>query len=95
MNIRPDSSCLAEAERVSRDDLPGAEVPRTPGTYCWHHLGRPVYVAATDDLHRQLKQLEVRARQRPVPPFRQFARGQLGCWALLGRASRRRRGSPP
>jgi len=84
MNIGPDSSCLAEAERVSRDDLPGAEVPRTPGAYCWHHLGRPVYVAATDDLHRQLKQLDLRARQLPVPPFRQFARGQARLLGILG-----------
>ncbi len=84
MNIPPDSSCLSDAARVSRNDLPSADVPRTPGAYCWHHLGRPVYVAATDDLHRQLKQLDIRARQQPVPPFRQFARGQAQLLGTLG-----------
>jgi hypothetical protein len=70
------SNYLLEAGGVSRDGLPSADIPRTPGAYCWRHLDRPVYVAATEDLHRQLKELDTRARQRPVPPFRQFARGQ-------------------
>ena len=84
MNSPTHSNCLSEAERVSRDDLPSADVPSAPGLYCWWHLDRPVYVAATKDLHRQLKELDIRARQRPVPPFRQFVRGRAQLLGALG-----------
>ena len=84
MNNPALSSCLSDAERVSRDDLSSADIPSTPGAYGWWHLDRPVYVAATDDLQRQLQRLDIRAGQRPVPPFRQFARGQAQLLGSLG-----------
>jgi hypothetical protein len=85
MNTSMHSDWLSVAEWISRDDLPGADVPRTPGAYCWRHRDRPVYVAAAEDLHRQLKELDIRPHQRPVPPFRQFARGQAQLLGTLGR----------
>jgi len=52
--------------------------------YCWRYGDRPVYVAAAEDLYRQLKELDIRGRQRPVPPFRQFVRGQAQLLGSLG-----------
>lgn len=78
-----------EALRAARTRMGSAvqtaHIPSTPGVYCWWFAGQPVYVAAVEDLASQLQQLDTRAGRRPVPPFRQFARGQMH---LLGELER-------
>lgn len=79
---------LKAAERVAGSVVLDAAVPTTPGVYCWWYGGQPVYVAAAQDLRAQLQDRDAKPGQRPVPPFRQFARSQAH---LLGDL---RRGAP-
>jgi hypothetical protein len=75
---------LQQAQRVPSGQLRDSGVPSTTGVYCWWDGDEPLFVAATDDLHHQLVEVETGRPQRRVPEFRQFARvraqelGRLG-----------------
>jgi len=55
--------------RTLGSQLEAADVPEGPGVYCWWEDDEPIYVAATDNLRRQLIDIELTGPQTPVPEF--------------------------
>lgn len=82
MDALSSSDRLVNAPRASGVEVAGGvEVPAEPGVYCWWYSDQPVYIGTTEDLYRQLTQLDTRSGRRPVPAFRRFAGSQA---QLLG-----------